>query len=110
MADEGAFTAKLRSDFFVGVIFSAAGSGNNSAADDLTEGASVGSPTPEGFSGILCADCLDLVTGFTSDREGISPLRVRITYCIAGGWLGGARCVGLGGDENDFFVCSVCQK
>ena len=52
MADEGAYTAKLRSDFFVRVIFSAAGSGNNFAADDLTEDAAVGTPTPEGFFGI----------------------------------------------------------
>jgi len=56
MADEGAFTSKLRRDFFVGVIFSAtgsmAGSGNNFAADDLTEEAAVGTSTPEGFLGI----------------------------------------------------------
>ena len=52
MADAGVFFEKLRRDFFVGVIFSAAGSGNNFAADDLTEEAAVGTPTPEGFFGI----------------------------------------------------------
>ena len=63
MGDAGVFFAKLRRDFFVGVIFSAAGEvefaiaivssyGNNSAADDLTAEAVVGTPTPEGFFGI----------------------------------------------------------
>ncbi len=53
MADACVFFEKLRRDFFVGVIFSAAGlvggSGKNFAADDLAEEAAVGTPTPEGF-------------------------------------------------------------
>ena len=114
MADAGAFTANLRRDFFVGVIFSAAGlvagSGNNFAGDDLAEEAAVGTPTPEGFFG-RCTNCPVLITGVTADGEQIFRLWVFITYCGAGGWLGGARCVdGSWVVPVVFFFCAQCVE